>query len=65
LGSNAEDRVDELALRYGIALGDPADLTFADCVHRLVALDRSTCARRRFVSPAKNGYILANPEGLS
>ena len=35
LRGHAEDGVDELALRYSIALSDPADLTFADCVHRL------------------------------
>ena len=39
LCSDAEDGVDELALRYRIALSDPADLTFADCIHRLIALD--------------------------
>ena len=41
LRGHAEDGVDELALRYSIALSDPADLTLADCVHRLVTLDRS------------------------
>jgi hypothetical protein len=39
--------VDELPLRYRIALGDPAGLTFADCMQRLVALDRSTSALDR------------------
>jgi hypothetical protein len=33
--------MDELALRDNIALGDPSDLTFADYMHRLVALDGS------------------------
>ena len=36
LRSDAEDCMDELALRDSIALGDPSDLTFADCMHRLV-----------------------------
>jgi len=39
LSSDAVDGVDELALRYRIALGDPAGLTFADCMHGLIALD--------------------------
>jgi hypothetical protein len=34
--------VDKLALRYAIALSDPADLPLADCMHRLIALDGST-----------------------
>jgi hypothetical protein len=37
--SDAEDGVEEQALRHRIALSDPADLTFADCLHRLIALD--------------------------
>ena len=43
-GRDAEDAVDELTLGHGITLGDPADLTFADCMHRLVTFDRPTCA---------------------
>src|SRR5262249_54548378 len=46
LRSDTEDRVDELALCYRIALGHPADLPFTDCVHRFVALDGSTCSLR-------------------
>jgi hypothetical protein len=41
LGTDTEDCVDELTLSDRIALGYPADLPFADCVHRLVTLDRS------------------------
>jgi hypothetical protein len=33
--------VDELAMRDGVALSYPTDLTFADGMHRLVARDRS------------------------
>src|SRR3954453_15784357 len=36
LRSDAEDCMDELALRDSVALGEPSDLTFADCIHRLV-----------------------------
>jgi hypothetical protein len=52
LGSDTEDRMNELALRNSIALGDPADLTFADCMHRLVALDSSARALHRSESEA-------------
>ena len=53
LRSDAEDRVDELALRYRIALSDLADLTFADCMHRLVAFDRSACTLHRVESETR------------
>jgi hypothetical protein len=43
LRGNAEDRVNELALADWIAFRDPPDLAFADCVHRLIALDGSAC----------------------
>lgn len=41
LRGDAEDRVNELSLADWIALRDPPDLAFADCVHRLVALNGS------------------------
>jgi len=33
--------MDELTLRNGIGLRDPANLTFSDGMHGLVSLDRS------------------------
>ena len=47
LRGDAEDAVDELTLSYRIALGYPADLAFADRMHRLVAFDRPTCTVHR------------------
>ena len=41
LRGDAEDRVNELSLADWIALRDPPNLAFADCVHRLVALNGS------------------------
>ena len=41
LCSDTEDRVNEPALGYRITLGYPADLPFANCVHRLITFDRS------------------------
>ncbi len=64
-GRDAEDCVDELALRYRIALGDPADLTFADGVHGLVALDRSVCTLRRSEPEARRNPLLDEPMVLS
>src|SRR5690242_13769035 len=45
LRSDTEDCMNELPLRYWIALGDPSDLTFADGMHRLVPLN---CSARTF-----------------
>jgi hypothetical protein len=42
-----------LALRDGIALGYPTDLTFADGMHRLVARDRSASTLYRSESKAR------------
>lgn len=48
----------ELPLRYRIALRDPADLPFPDCMHCLVTLDRSTRAFRRTESKAGRNPLL-------
>ena len=58
LRSDAEDSMDELALRDRIALGDPSDLTFADCMHRLVAFDGSTGTLRRSKAEARGNPLL-------
>jgi hypothetical protein len=47
LRGDTEDRVDELTLRDRIVLRDLADLSFSDCMHRLVGFNRSACAPRR------------------
>ena len=38
LCSNTEEAVDELTLAEDIALAQPANLSFPDCVHRFIAL---------------------------
>jgi len=58
LRCDAENAVNELALRDGIVPGDPAHLTFTDCVHRFVALDRSTSALHRSESEARRNPLL-------
>ena len=58
LRGDAEDGVDELPLRYGIALSNPADLSFSDCMHRLVTLDRSARTLDRSESEARRDPLL-------
>ena len=55
---DAEDRMDELALREGIALRDPVDLTFADRMHRLVAGYRPASTLHRPESEARSNPLL-------
>jgi hypothetical protein len=50
--------MNELALRDSIALGDPADLTFADCMHRLVTLDRPARTLCRSETEARRDPLL-------
>src|SRR5687768_10319506 len=58
LRGDAENRMDELTLSYRIALADPADLPLADCMHRLVALDRSPRPFRRAKTEARRNPFL-------
>jgi hypothetical protein len=53
--------VDELALRYRIALGNPADLALADCMHRRITLDGSTSALDRSEPEAGRNPLLNEP----
>ena len=48
LCSNTEEGVDELTLADDIALAQPTNLSFSDCMHRLISLDGS---RRAFGGP--------------
>src|SRR3954452_1527102 len=61
LRGDAEHRVDELPLRNGVAFGDPADLTLADCVHCLVTFDRSTSSIHGSESEARGDPLLYEP----
>ena len=61
LRRDTKDCVDELTLRYRIGLRDPADLPLADCKHRLVAFDGSTCAFHRSESEARCDPLLDEP----
>ena len=58
LRSDAEDCVDEVALRYRIAFGNPPDLTFADCMHGLVTLNRSSRPLRRSEAEARRDSLV-------
>ena len=58
LGSDTEYCVDELALRYWIALRDPTDLPFADCMHRLIPFDRSAGTLHRSESQTRHDPLL-------
>ena len=58
LRGDAEDRVDELALRDGIAFGYPAGLPFADGMHRLVARDLSARTVDRSEAEARRNPLL-------
>jgi hypothetical protein len=64
LRGDAEDRVDELALREGVAFRNPTDLTFADCMHRIVALDHSSSTLHRSESEARCNPLLYEPRVL-
>jgi hypothetical protein len=58
LRGDTEDDVNNLTLSYRIALGDPADLSFSDFMHRLVTLDRSPCSLRRMEAEACRDSLL-------
>jgi hypothetical protein len=58
LGSDTEYCVDELALRYRIALSDPTDLPLADGVHRLIPFDRSAGPLDRSEAKARRDPLL-------
>jgi len=53
--------MDKLALRDSIAFSNPADLTFANGMHRLVAFDRSACTLYRSESKARRDPLLDEP----
>src|SRR5262249_17311317 len=55
---DAAHRVDELTLSDGIALRDPADLPFSDCMHRLVTIDRPGRSLRRTEAEARRDPLL-------
>ena len=53
--------MDELTLSYWITLANPADLPFADCMHRLVTLNRSPRPLRRTETEARRDPFLDEP----
>ena len=61
LRRDTQNGVDELTLRYRIALGDPAELTLADCMHRLVTFDRPARFLNRSESKARRDPLLDEP----
>ena len=64
LRSDAEDCMDKLLLRYGIAFRHPADLTFSDCMHRLIALDRLARPLHGSEAEARRNALLDEPMAL-
>src|SRR5438270_8719572 len=52
-GGESEDALDEADLLGNIALCQPSNLSFADHVHRLIALDRSFCTGERAEAEAR------------
>ena len=58
LSSDIEDCVDELSLSNRIVFGQPADLSFADCMHRLVTLNRSPRSLRGPKTEARRDPLL-------
>ena len=61
LRSDAEDRVDELTLTDRIVLSYPADLPFSDCMHCLIALDRSAGTFHLSKTEARRDALLYEP----
>ena len=61
LRGDAEDSVNEFALADRIGLRYPANLAFADRMHRLVTLDRSPRPLRRTEAEARRNPLLDEP----
>src|SRR5215471_5006655 len=61
LRSDNEDRVNELTLGDSITLGYPADLPFADGMHRLITFDRSARSLGRSESETRCDPLLDEP----